>query len=253
MGALKPLHETLKEKRWLKSAHRGGRATAPENTLTAFRKALEAGVDMIELDVQLTRDGHPVVFHDWTLERTTNGRGRVADQSLADLRRLDAGSWFGDGYRGEPVPTLSEVLEWSSSRLYLQIELKSRGDDEEVLCDRVVRMIKERHMEEQVMVMSFDHAIARRVKQLEPRMMTGVICQARLIDPVLVVRQAQADVLCVDYDHLRREDVDTLHRQNVAVQSFAPTPDTLRELVEWGVDIVQTDDPSAFQAVTQQE
>src|SRR5215475_6599931 len=92
-------------------AHRGASGTCPENTLAAFRRAQELGAHMIELDVQLTRDGEVVVMHDWTLARTTDGRGRVASRTLAELRQLDAGSWFDPGYAREPVPTLREVLD----------------------------------------------------------------------------------------------------------------------------------------------
>src|SRR3990172_9877913 len=91
-------------------AHRGASGSCPENTLAAFRRAAALGADMIELDVQLTRDGEVVVIHDWTLDRTTSGTGPVRACSLAELRRLDAGAWFDAAFAGERVPTLGEVL-----------------------------------------------------------------------------------------------------------------------------------------------
>jgi glycerophosphoryl diester phosphodiesterase len=91
-------------------AHRGASARAPENTLAAFRAALEAGVGMIELDVHLTADGVPVVIHDDALSRTTDGEGRVAERTLEDLRRLSAGAWFDERYHTERVPVLEEVF-----------------------------------------------------------------------------------------------------------------------------------------------
>jgi glycerophosphoryl diester phosphodiesterase len=108
-------------------AHRGASGTRPENTLCAFRRAEALGAHMIELDVQLTRDGEVVVIHDWTLARTTDGRGRVASHTLAELRRLDAGAWFDPAYGGETIPTLREVLDAVS--LPVNVELKARGDD----------------------------------------------------------------------------------------------------------------------------
>jgi glycerophosphoryl diester phosphodiesterase len=108
-------------------AHRGASGTRPENTLCAFRRAEALGAQMIELDVQLTRDGEVVVIHDWTLARTTDGRGRVASHTLAELRRLDAGAWFDRAYRGEVIPTLREVLDAVTIRV--NVELKARGDD----------------------------------------------------------------------------------------------------------------------------
>ena len=108
-------------------AHRGASGTRPENTLCAFRRAEALGAQMIELDVQLTRDGEVVVIHDWTLARTTDGRGRVASRTLRELRRLDAGAWFDPAYRGETIPTLREVLD--AVRMRVNVELKARGDD----------------------------------------------------------------------------------------------------------------------------
>lgn len=105
-------------------AHRGASAEAPENTLAAFRAALETGADGVELDVHLSADGVPVVIHDTTLERTTNGSGAVADYLAAELAALDAGSWFSPYFPGEPVPTLGEVLALLAGRLRVNIEIK---------------------------------------------------------------------------------------------------------------------------------
>jgi glycerophosphoryl diester phosphodiesterase len=96
-------------------AHRGGAVEAPENTLAAFRYSLALGIRWFELDVQMSRDGALVVFHDETLDRTTNGDGPIGSLTLEDLRRLDAGSWFGSQYAGERIPTLREVLELCAS------------------------------------------------------------------------------------------------------------------------------------------
>src|SRR5438132_10493520 len=99
----------------------------PENTLIAFARAAALGAHMVELDVQLTRDGAVVVMHDWTLERTTDGSGAVCDRTLAEIRGLDAGAWFGSAFRGTRVPTLAEVL--SAVGLRVNVELKPVGED----------------------------------------------------------------------------------------------------------------------------
>ena len=106
-------------------AHRGASGTRPENTLVAFRRAAAFGAHMIELDVQLTRDGEVIVLHDDTLDRTSDGLGPVGAWDLAALRRLDAGSWFGPAFRGEPIPTLAEVL--AAVDLPVNVELKAGG------------------------------------------------------------------------------------------------------------------------------
>jgi len=108
-------------------AHRGASGTCPENTLVAFARAAALGAHMTELDVQLTRDGEVVVMHDWTLERTTDGAGAVSDRTLAEIRRLDAGAWFGPAFRGTRVPTLADVL--AAVGLPVNVELKPVGDD----------------------------------------------------------------------------------------------------------------------------
>jgi len=108
-------------------AHRGASGTCPENTLVAFARAAALGAHMVELDAQLTRDGEVVVMHDWTLERTTDGAGRVCERPLGEIRRLDAGAWFGPAFRGTRVPTLAEVL--AAVGLPVNVELKPVGDD----------------------------------------------------------------------------------------------------------------------------
>ena len=96
--------------------HRGASGNAPENTLAAFKKAVALGAAFIETDLQLSRDAHFVAIHDATVNRTTNGQGAVHDMKLAELRRLDAGSWFGSEFAGEHIPTLEEILEFSKKK-----------------------------------------------------------------------------------------------------------------------------------------
>src|SRR5688572_11167984 len=106
--------------------HRGAMGYRPENTLASYEHALELGADWIECDVHLSRDGVPVVIHDETLDRTTNGHGLVRDHSLAELKRLDAGAWFGAEYAGERLLTLHELLEWARARdTVVDVEVKN--------------------------------------------------------------------------------------------------------------------------------
>ena len=106
-------------------AHRGFSGVAPENTLAAFRRAIEIGADMIEVDVALTGDGHVVCLHDETLDRTTDGQGLLAAATFEEVRRLDAGSWFAPELAGEKVPTLAEVLDLARGRILVNVEIKS--------------------------------------------------------------------------------------------------------------------------------
>ena len=108
-------------------AHRGASAYYPENTLVSFEGAMALGADMVELDVQLTSDGEVVVFHDEKITRCTDGRGRIADHSLAELKKLDAGSWFDKKFQGEKIPTLAEVLNVCKNKIAVNIEIKTEA------------------------------------------------------------------------------------------------------------------------------
>jgi glycerophosphoryl diester phosphodiesterase len=159
-------------------AHRGDSAHRPENTLASFASALEIGAEFMELDVQLTRDGHVVVLHDATLDRTTTGRGSVRDLTLAEVRSVSAGypSRFGDGFRGERVPALSEVLAFLRDRCRVMIELKSDSvtDDEEGgLEAHTIEEIRRAHMEKDSALISFSRRALLRCRKAAPEILRG--------------------------------------------------------------------------------
>ena len=133
-------------------AHRGASSYAPENTLAAFDLALQMGVRQIELDVHLTSDGHIVVIHDDTVDRTTNGSGPVASQMLAELQELDAGAWFGASFAGERIPTLDEVLARYKGRMHLHTEIKGHSPS---LSQRSVDLIRQHGMVREVTLTPF--------------------------------------------------------------------------------------------------
>lgn len=125
-------------------AHRGASAYAPENTLAAFALAKEMNADWFELDCTLSRDGHVVVIHDDTLDRTTNGKGPVRDRTLAELKQLDAGAWKDPKFAGERLPLLAEALDWAREhRIGVYIEIKNAQDDSALMAD-IARMAGER-------------------------------------------------------------------------------------------------------------
>jgi glycerophosphoryl diester phosphodiesterase len=110
-------------------AHRGASSYAPENTLASFRRAMELQADWFELDCLLTKDGEVLICHDDTVDRTTNGKGKIAELTLAELKQLDAGSWFDPKFKGEPLPTLNEALDLAKDKTGVYIEIKNCGDD----------------------------------------------------------------------------------------------------------------------------
>jgi glycerophosphoryl diester phosphodiesterase len=142
---------------------------APENTMAAIRQGVEAGAQMVEIDVQITSDSRLIVFHDPVLGRTTNGTGQVIAHTYDEIAKLDAGSWMDSRYAGEPVPLLVEVLEYLRGRAYLNIELK-RYDHDEELGDRflrgVLRTIEVADMTGYTVLSSFDHVLLAQVGAL---------------------------------------------------------------------------------------
>lgn len=160
---------------FLRIAHRGASGARPENTLVAFERALEIGVDMLELDVHLTADGAPIVIHDDTLERTTNGTGPVKARALAELRRLDAGGWFDPAYGGERLPTLDEVLDLARGRAEVDIELKTHPEPYPGIESTVHRLLGRLGMASEVMVSSFNWDTLERYRALDGRMRLGLL------------------------------------------------------------------------------
>lgn len=205
-------------------AHRGWSGSAPENTLAAIRLALnDEAIEMIEVDVQLTKDAVPVLMHDFTLERTTNGTGMVRDYTFEELQQLDAGSWFDPQFSGEKIPTLEEVLQLTKGRVILNIELKKMGLVDDALEQKVVTLIQKHNMHADVVVTSFNHWAVKEVKQLDPQVKVGIIVYGQ---PTLIVEQMEevgADVLALAYPYLN----DELIKQVLSHE---------KEVVSWTVD-----------------
>jgi len=158
-------------------AHRGDSAHAPENTLASFRRAQVAGADAIELDAQLSADGRVVVFHDATLERTTDGSGRVSEKSLAELRALDAGSRFSDSFRGERIPLLDEVLDAAGKKLVINIEFKPHHAAEERLVQAVCEVVRRHGLEGNVIFSSFRARSLQMASMVLPNVARGLIAR----------------------------------------------------------------------------
>jgi glycerophosphoryl diester phosphodiesterase len=226
--------------------HRGAMGYRPENTRVSFEHALELGADWIELDVHLTRDGAVAVMHDETVDRTTNGHGLLRSHSVAELRALDAGAWFGAGYAGERVPLLDEVLDWASSRgVGVDIEIKNAPLYYDGIEAAVVAAVHGAEMTEQVIVISFDHRCVARVRELDASIATGVLYAARPADGgVGMARFVGADAVLPQYAYVTREDVVLAHEAGLAVLPWAPSePSVLSDLIAAGVDGIATNHP----------
>ncbi|MFC4600068.1 glycerophosphodiester phosphodiesterase [Cohnella hongkongensis] len=202
-------------------AHRGFSGKAPENTMAAFKLALSYPyVQWIELDVQLSRDGVPVVFHDSTLDRTTNGKGRVADYSAEELARLDAGGWMDAAYSSEGVPALDQVLELADGRCRLNIELKAGQSDFDRLALRAVEVIRSRGKEEEHMVTSFEPDILRAVRKYSPTLRTGLIINDHPDDLFDRLRELDCSCLSIGFRHLTGKLLEQAARASIDVMAW---------------------------------
>lgn len=222
-------------------AHRGASSEAPENTLAAFRAAEASGADGIELDVHLSRDGVPVVLHDDTVERTTDGRGEVRRLTVRQLKELDAGSWFGPAFAGEPIPTLEEVLAWAEDRLRLNVEIKSEEAGRTVL-DLVGAFPAAR-----LLISSFDHRLLARLRAADSALPLGFLCDSLFWRSA--VRRAAAGAAESFHPRrnlLSRPLVAACRRAGLAVFPWTvDRPEEIRLCRRLGVDGIFTNAPRA--------
>lgn len=167
---------------YLRIAHRGAAGTRPELTRPAFERALEIGVDMIELDVQLTRDGQLVVLHDRQLGRTLAGEGPVRERTLAELQALDAGGWFDPRWQGATVPSLDDVLAWTAGHAELNVELKSPPDDWDATAEALLALLQRTGRLAGTIVSSFQMGALATVRQRSPEARLGVLWQNAELD-----------------------------------------------------------------------
>jgi glycerophosphoryl diester phosphodiesterase len=231
-------------------AHRGASAYEPENTLRAFARAIEMGATMLELDVHLSRDGHPVVLHDPDLSRTTGGAGHVSEWDLDDIRRLDAG-------RGERVPTLVEVVELARGRVQLYIELKGQRTPEPV-----VNVLRDAHFVDGAIVGSFYPWLPQKVKFLEPAIRTSILVRAadRHAGFLDWAHAVDADFVHPCWEHASATPNELLPPEQIAeirghglgiILWHEERPSELRELVKLDVDGICTNTPDVLAQILQ--
>lgn len=211
--------------------HRGAANLEPENTLRSIARAIEIGVDAVEIDVRLTRDEEIVVIHDETLDRTTNGKGFVKRYTLEELKEFDAG-------KGERIPTLQEVMDLTADKVCLVIELKEKGTEK-----KVVEMIQNNEVAHRVYVISFWHRLVQAVKRLDGDIKTGVLLVGCPVD-LSVAARASADAFVMRYRFVDGQFVQMAHNGGLKVFLWnIDDPDLLERYVAMGVDGIGSNDP----------
>jgi len=210
------------------------------------------GADGVELDVMLSSDGHVVVRHDSSVERTTDGCGRVRELTLEQLKDLDAGAWFGPQFVGERIPTLEQVLQWAGHDMLLNVELKTLKPLSTGLEEKVARLIRQYHLSSRVILSSFNPFALRRVKKISPQLHTGLLYAPGL--PIYLRRAwlrplAQPDALHPQFKMVGDGFLRWANGMGYRVNVWAPVEaDDLQRLIAQRVDMIITDRPDVLAA-----
>jgi glycerophosphoryl diester phosphodiesterase len=230
-------------------AHRGASGHAPENTIAAYRLAIELGSQFIEADLQVCSDGHLVAIHDAMLQRTTNGRGSVAESTLQELRAIDAGRWFDRDFAGQRVPTLDEVLGLSGEAdvgLYLRIRCPFSVE----FGVSLIRAARDVGALNRVVVVSSDPIAIEALRKLDDVVVTGILVEAPHADPVAQAARCGARQLCLREDLVTADIVLRTHNAGLlAVAWTVNLPGRMRALLPTEVDRIVTDFPDRMRAI----
>lgn len=232
-------------KPFINFAHRGASGYSPENTMAAFVKALQLGANGIETDVQMTKDGQLVLIHDESVRRTTGAEGWVKDFTLDELKKLDAGSWYDEKFRGEAIPTLEELLVLAKQHdLYLNIELKNGFVQYPKLELRVAELVRHHDLVEQVLISSFNHYSLVHMKQLAPEIETAILYMEGLYEPWEYALRIGASALHPYHYAVRKEWVEQAKERGIRTHPFTVNEEQeMRALLAAGVGGIITDYP----------
>lgn len=226
--------------------HRGSAGTHPENTMISFQAAEHAGAEGIEFDIQLSRDGVPVIIHDETLERTTNGKGWVKDLTFSELQQLDAGAWFSEKYKGTKIPALEEVLTWAQgNRLLLNLELKTGIVKYPQMEEKVIRLVEQYDLTHRVILSSFNHYSIVDVRRIHPGVETAVLFLEGLYEPWNYAKSLGATGLhCTWEIAMIPEFMDGANRAGTPVRPFTVNKEEHMQIfIRNGCDAFFTDWP----------
>jgi glycerophosphoryl diester phosphodiesterase len=216
--------------------------------MAAFRLAVDQGADLIEMDVQLCADGVPVVIHDPTVDRTTNGTGLVQRMSLAEIKQLEASAGFPE-YEREKIPALDEVLEWASGTVPVVIEIKNTPVPNPGIEARVVELLRAHRMLEQAVVISFDHRAVLRTKELCPELAGGVLFFCSPVRPSTLAIEARADVLLPYLADVDDEMVRDARASGLAIAVWGGDDAQARRALALGLDAIGTDYPGRLRTL----
>lgn len=229
-------------------AHRGASSIAPENTIPAFKKACELSSDGFECDVHLSKDGELVVIHDSTLDRTTNGSGKVCDYTLIQLKKLDAGIKFSEKYKGTTIPTLEETIEFAVlNNLLIEIELKDQYKDIE---EKTISLINKYKYSKNTIVTSFNKKYLRNIKKIDKNIQTELDSYYPILPLFYYKKILKVDVICPSFYYLKQKSkayIKLIKFWKLKLNTFTlDTKEEMLEAINLGVDGILTNKPDVL-------
>lgn len=238
-------------------SHRGANKVAPQNTLKAFEKSIEIGCDGFETDIHLTKDGVPVVCHNFTIDETSNGKGNIKNMTFEELRGFDFGSYRGEEFAGTKIPSLDEFLEVSlkmgDKMKVLDIELKSEvpGKTGIEVVEKMLKAVDEHGLMDKLLVSSFDPALLVACKKVDSRCRTGILYSPErklaykiTLDPVKFCREIGCDALHPHFIYVTKRYVERAHNAGIEINPWTVDSERVaKRLIRLGVDGLITDDP----------
>lgn len=234
-------------------AHRGASAYYPENTLAAFEAAIELGADMIEFDVQLSKCGEVVVFHDEKLSRCTDGKGRLSDHHLHELKKLDAGCWFGNKFKGVTIPTLHEALEFCRGKIAVNIEIKTEAVTDRVaggIEEKSLKIVAQSGMENHVVFSSFDPRAIKHLREIDNNVAVAVLFEKEYYNkklPTQIVNLFDADCFNCSHKELNKKWLENLEANNISVNVYTVDDEKkIRRFLKAGVEGIFTNKPDVL-------
>lgn len=241
-----PVHANEDTDMPLVIAHRGASAHYPENTIPSYVAAYESGADYLEIDLQLTKDGELVTIHDETVDRTTNGKGKVNSYTLSELKKLDAGSWLSPKFKGTTIPTLDEVFKrfGNKAKYYIEVKKPTKNKDMET---KLLEVIKRNNIKaENLIIQSFHMKSLEQIHQINPEIKLVMLYWKKNSIPTedLDKLKSFAFAIGMNHDLVTNQIVQEVHDVGLQLHVFtANTVDEIKRAMDLGVEGIFSDDP----------
>ncbi len=228
-------------------AHRGGKRWAPENSMAAFKKSLEAKVDGIELDIHVCKSGELVVIHDDSLERTTNGTGLVGDADWKTLSKLDAGTWYKPEFKDEKLPLLEDVFDLVKGKLTINVEIKNCPSNYADIDTKLLALLDKYPYPDKIIISSFDHIILKKIHDQTSKYKLALLGDSAFYDLPAYAKTVGATAWNPDFDCVRPDTVKAAHDAGLQVNTWTVnSKEGWKKACALGVDAIITDDPEGL-------